>query len=105
MPTFLAFTRQALPNLPNSSIENVAKGAYAVVDCDDPELVLIGTGSEVSLCVDAAKELAKRVRVVSMPSCELFRAQPDSYKDALLPKTVPKMSVAAAVTMGWGDFA
>jgi len=106
MPTFLALTRQALPNLPNSSIENVEKGAYAVVDCDAPELILIGTGSEVSLCVDAAKEMGdKKVRVVSMPSWELFRAQPESYKDGLLPKSVPKMSVEAAVTMGWQEWA
>merc|ERR1712050_218417 len=73
-PTFMALTRQAVPNLPNSSIENTAKGAYAVVDCEDPEIVLIGTGSEVGLCVDAAKEMdSKRVKVVSMPSWELFR--------------------------------
>merc|ERR1719293_195567 len=84
MPTFLALTRQAVPNLPNSSIENTAKGAYAVVDCEDPELVLIGTGSEGGLCLDAAKELdGKWVKVVSMPSWECFRAQPASYKDAL----------------------
>merc|ERR1712107_10659 len=106
MPTFLALTRQALPNLPNSSIENVEKGAYAVVECDSPELVLVATGSEVSLCVDAAKEMSgKKMRVVSMPSWELFRAQPASYKDALLPKDVPKLSVEAAVTMGWGEWA
>merc|ERR550514_112614 len=49
MPTFMALTRQALPNLPNSSIENVEKGAYAVVDCADPELILIATGSEVGV--------------------------------------------------------
>jgi len=106
MPTFLALTRQALPNLPNSSIENVEKGAYAVVECEDPELILIGTGSEVSLCVDAAEEMSgKRVRVVSMPCWELFRAQPAGYKDALLPAGVPKMSVEAAVTMGWQEWA
>merc|ERR1712014_332565 len=76
MPTFMAFTRQAVPNLPNSSIANVEKGAYAVVECDSPELILVATGSEVSLCVDAAKEMSgKKVRVVSMPSWELFRAQ------------------------------
>merc|ERR1711933_665054 len=51
MPTFLAFTRQALPNLPNSSIENARKGAYAVIECADPDIVLIGTGSEVGVCV------------------------------------------------------
>jgi len=106
MPTFLALTRQVLPNLPNSSIANVEKGAYAVIDCEDPELVLIGTGSEVGLCVDAAKEMeGKKVRVVSMPCWELFRSQPADYKDALLPKGVPTMSVEAAVTMGWGEWA
>merc|ERR1712151_369885 len=105
MPTFLALTRQAGPNLPNSSIANVEKGAYAVIEETDPEPILIGTGSEVGLCVDAAKELGKRVRVVSMPSWELFRDQPESYRNALLPKDVPKMSVEAAITMGWGEFA
>merc|ERR1711963_824670 len=63
-------------------------GAYSVVECESPEPILIATGS-----------------VVSMPSWELFRAQPDSYKDALLPKDVPKMSVEAAVTMGWQEWA
>merc|ERR1712014_370478 len=105
MPTFLALTRQALPNLPNSSVENVMKGAYAVVECEDPDLILVATGSEVHLCVDAAKEMRQKVRVVSMPCWELFRAQPESYKEALLPKSVPKMSVEAAVTMGWGEWA
>merc|ERR1719183_1718968 len=105
MPTFMAFTRQALPNLPNSSIENVMKGAYAVIECADPELILVATGSEVHLCVDAAKEMQRKVRVVSMPCWELFRSQPESYKEALLPKSVPKMSVEAAVTMGWGEWA
>merc|ERR1712084_63884 len=81
-------------------------GAYAVVECDSPELILVATGSEVSLCVDAAKEMSgKKVRVVSMPSWELFRSQPESYKESLLPKSVPKMSVEAAVTMGWDEWA
>jgi len=105
MPTFLALTRQVLPNLPNSSKENVAKGAYAVIECEDPDIILIGTGSEVSLCVDASKELNKKVRVVSMPCWELFREQPASYRDALLPKGVAKLSVEAAVTMGWEEWA
>ncbi|CAE8681007.1 unnamed protein product [Polarella glacialis] len=106
-PTFMAFSRQALPNLPNSSIENTFKGAYAVIECADPEVILIGTGSEVHVCVNAAKEglAGKKVRVVSMPSWEVFRAQPASYKDALLPKNVPTLSVEAAVTMGWGEWA
>jgi transketolase len=106
MPTFLALTRQAVPNLPNSSIENVEKGAYAVIEESSPDLILVGTGSEVGLCVDAAKEMSnKKIRVVSMPSWELFRAQPDSYKDSILPKGVPTLSVEAACTMGWEEFA
>merc|ERR1711933_556857 len=63
------------------------------------------TGSEVHLCVDAAKEMGQKVRVVSMPCWELFRAQPEIYKETLLPKSVPKMRVEAAVTMGWGEWA
>merc|ERR1712004_356580 len=103
MPTFLALTRQALPNLPNSSIENVEKGAYAVVECDSPELILVASGSEVSLCVDAAKEMSgKKVRVVSMPSWELFREQPESYRESLLPKGVPKMRAEAWPVWGEG---
>merc|ERR1719305_455189 len=105
MPTLLCLSRQVLPNLEKSSIDNVAKGAYPVVECDDPELILVATGSEVSLCVDAAKEMSgKKVRVVSMPSAEIFRSQPKSYKEALLPKSVPKMSVETAVTTGWEEW-
>lgn len=106
MPTLLAFTRQSLPNLPNSTIENASKGAYAVVECANPELILLGTGSEVHLCVEAAKELKdKKIRVVSMPSWEIFRSQPESYRNALLPAGVPTLSVEAGVTMGWQEFA
>mmetsp|Transcript_36994 Transcript_36994/g.86714 ORF Transcript_36994/g.86714 Transcript_36994/m.86714 type:complete len:779 (+) Transcript_36994:106-2442(+) len=106
MPTMMALTRQALPNIPNSSIENVEKGAYEVTDCAKPDVILIGTGSEVSVCLDAVKELdGKKVRVVSMPSWELFRKQSADYKEKILPKDVPKLSVEAAVTMGWDEWA
>jgi transketolase len=106
MPTFLALTRQAVQNLPNSSIENVEKGAYTVIGPADPELVLVATGSEVGLIMDAAKEMSnKKIRVVSMPSWELFRAQPAAYKDSVLPKGVPTLSVEAACTMGWEEWA
>ncbi|MGF1571155.1 MAG: transketolase [Nodosilinea sp.] len=105
-PTLMAFSRQNLPNLPGSSIEGVAKGAYVVDDCDGtPELILIGTGSEVSLCVDAAVELrasGTKVRVVSMPSWELFDAQEASYHESVLPKAVTKrLAVEAGIAMGW----
>ncbi|MBD2112444.1 MULTISPECIES: transketolase [Cyanophyceae] len=105
-PTLMAFSRQNLPNLPGASIEGVAKGAYAVDDCDGtPDLILIGTGSEVSLCVEAAKELrtaGTKVRVVSMPSWELFDAQDAAYQESVLPKAVTKrLAVEAGITMGW----
>jgi transketolase len=104
-PTFMAMTRQNVTSLEHSSIENVAKGAYATVECADPELILIASGSEVGLCVEAAKEIGGKVRVVSMPCWEFFREQPDVYRNSLLPKHVPKMSVEAAHTMGWGEWA
>jgi len=105
MPTMLCLSRQALPNLEKSSVGNVAKGAYAVLECDDPELILVATGSEVSLCMDAAKEMAnKKVRVVSMPSVEIFRDQPRSYREELLPNEVPKLSVECAVPTGWQEW-
>ena len=105
-PTLMAFSRQNLPNLPGTSIEGVAKGAYVVDDCDGtPDLILIGTGSEVSLCVDAAKELraaGTKVRVVSMPCWELFDAQDAAYQESVLPKAVTKrLAVEAGITMGW----
>ncbi len=108
-PTLLAFTRQNVPNLAGSSLESVAKGAYAVVDCDGtPDIILMGTGSEVSLCVGAAEKLTaegKKVRVVSMPSWELFEAQDAAYKESVLPKAVTKrLSVEAAVSFGWHKY-
>ncbi|MBD2602983.1 transketolase [Scytonema hofmannii FACHB-248] len=108
-PTLLAFTRQAVPNLTGTSIEGVTKGAYTVVDSQGtPELILIGTGSELSLCVTAAEKLTsegKKVRVVSMPSWELFEAQDAAYKESILPKAVTKrVSVEAAASFGWHKY-
>jgi transketolase len=108
-PTLLAFSRQNLPNLPGTSIEGVTKGAYTIVDADGtPDLILIGTGSEVSLCVSAAEKLTtagKKVRVVSMPSWELFDAQDAAYQESVLPKAVTKrVAVEAGCSMGWHRF-
>ncbi|WP_421657176.1 transketolase [Leptothermofonsia sp. ETS-13] len=105
-PTLLALSRQNLPNLAGSSIEGVAKGAYPVVDCEGtPDLILIGTGSEVALCVKAAEQLTsegKKVRVVSMPSWELFEAQDAAYRESVLPKAVTKrLAVEAGTSFGW----
>ncbi|WP_414584487.1 transketolase [Scytonema sp. PCC 10023] len=108
-PTLLAFTRQNVPNLPGTSIEGVTKGGYTVVDSEGtPELILIGTGSELSLCVTAAEKLTsegKKVRVVSLPSWELFEAQDAAYKESILPKAVTKrLSVEAGSSLGWHKY-
>jgi transketolase len=108
-PTLLALSRQALVNLEKSSADIVAKGAYVASDSEGtPELILIGTGSEVDLCIKAAEQLrtaGKKVRVVSMPCWELFDEQDAAYKESVLPKAVTKrLSVEAGSTMGWHRF-
>ncbi len=105
-PTLMAFSRQNLPQLQGSSIDAVAKGAYVLSDSEStPDLILIGTGSEVPLCVEAAAQLRAegvKVRVVSMPSWELFDAQDAAYQESVLPKAVTKrLAVEAGITMGW----
>ena len=91
-PTSIVLTRQNLPILENSSFEKVAKGAYVVHEtAADFDTILIATGSEVALAIDVARELEKdgsKVRVVSMPSVELFEEQSKEYKEELLPLNV-----------------
>jgi transketolase len=107
-PTLMAFTRQSVPNLEGTSIEGTHKGGYIVVDVPNPDLILIATGSEVQLAVTAAATLAgegKAVRVVSMPACELFDAQPKAYRDSVLPPSVTKrISIEAGTTFGWHKY-
>ena len=108
-PSSLCLSRQGMPNQVNSSIEKVALGGYILEDCaGTPELIFIGTGSELHLCVDAAKELTnqgRKVRVVSMPCVELFEEQSDSYKEEVLPSDVRKrLVVEAAETFGWHKY-
>ncbi len=105
-PTLLALSRQSLPNLPGSSIESVAKGAYILTDSDGtPDLILIGTGSETQLCAKAADQLrneGNKVRVVSMPCWELFDQQQEQYREFVLPRTVTKrLAVEAGSSFGW----
>jgi len=105
-PTLLALSRQNLPNLAGSSIENTTKGAYVLSDSNGtPDIILIGTGSEVNLCVEAAKVLTSegiKVRVVSMPSWELFDEQTKEYRDLVLPPNVKKrLAVEAGISLGW----
>ena len=104
-----ALTRQGLPNLAGSSVDGVGKGAY-VLSCgfapEELELILIGTGSEVALCEEAAKVLraqGHKVRVVSMPCMDLFEQQSDEYKESVLPtnNSAKRLSVEAGSTLGW----
>jgi len=109
-PTLLALSRQNLPQLEGSSIEKAAKGGYVLSDSDGtPDLILIGTGSEVSLCVEAAKKLqaeGKKVRVVSLPSWEVFEEQDEAYRESVLPKAVTKrLAVEAGSSFGWCRYA
>ncbi len=104
-PTLLALSRQKLPILERSD-GGVAHGAYVAADGD--RVVLIGTGSEVSLCLAARDVLSKEgvsARVVSMPSWELFRQQPQTYRDEVLPPGLPRLAVEAASPLGWREWA
>ncbi|HEY8407662.1 MAG TPA: transketolase C-terminal domain-containing protein, partial [Gaiellaceae bacterium] len=102
-PVALALTRQKVPTLDETSVGGVARGAYVVHEPDDtPEVILIATGSEVALAVDAAKELDVPTRVVSMPCWELFEEQGADYRDEVLPPDVKaRLSIEAGVKLGW----
>lgn len=107
-PAVFCLSRQPVPNLEGSSLEAVAKGAYVLQDVADPKVVLVGTGSEVSIAVDAAKELAAKgipARVVSMPCTELYDEQPDAYKQQVFPPHLPIVSVEALGVEGWQKYA
>jgi transketolase len=109
-PSFLCLSRQDLPQLEGSSIEAVAKGGYVLnPEVKNPAIVLVATGSEVSIIVEAAKALANEleVRLVSMPSCELFDEQSEEYRNSVLTpngKVVPVMSVEAMSVRGWEKY-
>ncbi len=103
---FMALSRQDLPVLDNDKYkvqEGVAKGAYAL-DSSGKDIILIGTGSEVLLVLQAAEELKKQginASVVSMPSFKIFDEQEQAYKDQLFPEDTPKLAVEAGATLGW----
>jgi transketolase len=106
-PVALLLTRQAVPVL--AGTDDVVYGGYVLADSDGkPDLILIGTGSEVSVAVEARTILSGRglkVRVVSLPSIELFEAQPQEYRDSVLPPSVlARVAVEAGVPMGWDRY-
>jgi transketolase len=111
-PIILALTRQAVPTLDRTKYapaSGLAKGGYALNNEPKPDVLLIGTGSEVSLCVDAADKLAAegvKARVVSLPSWELFERQPKEYRDSVLPPSVTaRVCVEAGAAFGWERYA
>ena len=112
-PVTLILTRQNLPTLDRvkyGPAAGLARGGYVLADAPGgkPEVILIGTGSEVSLCVGAFERLAQegiKARVVSLPCWELFEAQDQAYRDKILPPDVrARVSVEMASTFGWSRY-
>ncbi|HEY3936671.1 MAG TPA: transketolase [Bryobacteraceae bacterium] len=112
-PTLFAFTRQALPNLSraNTGKGDVSKGGYILSEAegDAPEVILIGSGSEVALCMKAQEKLkgyGVKARVVSLPSWHFFEGQDEAYRESVIPKTIKKrVTVEAAASFGWRRWA
>jgi len=108
-PNALLLTRQGVQILElkmDSIVDGVSKGAYAVMDHENPELVFLATGSEVSLAIEVAKSMNdKRIRIVSMPCWEIFEGQSDEYKISLIPdRGAMKISMEAGITHGWEKY-
>jgi transketolase len=112
-PTALIFTRQNLPTLDRSiyvTAEETRKGAYVLADLggEAPDIILMASGSEVQWIVAAGQQLAKdgkAVRLVSFPSWELFEAQPQTYRESVLPaKVKTRLAVEAGVSLGWARY-
>ena len=110
-PTSLLFSRQGLTPQPRTAqqIADIEKGGYVLLDTDNPQAILIATGSEVALAVEAQAKLAAEginCRVVSMPSTDVFDRQPQSYRDSVLPAEVTaRVVVEAGVSGGWYKYA
>ncbi len=110
-PSALALTRQKVPTLDPATypvVEGAARGAYVLSDANDPQVLLLATGSEVQIAMDAQKQLADEgiaSRVVSMPCWKLFDAQPETYRNAVLPPAIKaRVSIEAGVTLGWSRY-
>lgn len=108
-PVVIALTRQNVPNLKETEgLESIDKGAYIIKDSENPELILIATGSEVDLALESAEVLEKEgkaVRVVSMPSMELFKEQEGDYREKILPSAIRnRVSIEMGTSFGWGAF-
>lgn len=107
-PVAIVLTRQNVPTLDRAelaSAEHLRRGAYVLTDGDDPDVILIATGSEVQIALEARKKLAQasiRARVVNMPSWELFEEQDRAYRESVLPRAVQaRVVVEAGTRFGW----
>lgn len=110
-PTCLLFTRQNVPYVEREQAQlgDIARGGYVLIDCNGvPEVIMIATGSEVTLAVAAAKDLlqtGRQVRVVSMPSTDVFLAQDEAYREQVLPRRVTaRVAIEAGVSVFWHQF-
>lgn len=104
-PSIIALTRQNLPQLECSTLQNGIKGGYVAVETDDADITLISSGSEVCICIEAVKYLKDnhkvKARVVSIPCFEIFDAQSKEYRLKCLPDGIPSLSVEVMSTLGW----
>ena len=110
-PTVLVLTRQKVQNIDRSKYADATglhKGAYVIRDCNTPDIILIATGSEVAIALEAAEKLSEdsiNARVVSMPSTDVFDKQPDEYKEHVLPTTIKaRISIEAGSSYGWSKY-
>lgn len=104
-PSILALTRQNLPQLENSTLQNGIKGGYVSVEAENADITLVSTGSEVCICIEAVKYLKDNhkitARVVSLPCWEVFDTQSKEYRMKCIPDGIPSLSVEVMSTMGW----
>ena len=107
-PTVLALSRQNLPTLSTGiAPDMIRRGAYVLADCANPQALLIATGSEIKLALDARQALADEgvaVRVVSMPCAEVFDRQDRAYQEAVLPRALPRVAIEAGVSNFWRKY-
>ncbi|EKG15594.1 Transketolase [Macrophomina phaseolina MS6] len=107
-PSIIALTRQNLPQLEGSTIENGIKGGYVVLEDKEADITLVATGSEVSIALEAVKTLKEKhnlkARVVSMPCVEVFDAQSKEYRLSVIPDGIPSLSIEVMSTLGWEKY-
>ncbi|KAF8475902.1 Transketolase, thiamine diphosphate binding domain-containing protein [Kalaharituber pfeilii] len=107
-PSIIALSRQNLPQLEGSSIEQAIKGGYVVAEAENANITLVSTGSEVGIAIDAAKSLKEKhnviARVVSLPCWEVFDSQNMDYKLSVLPDGIPILSIEVMSTLGWEKY-